>query len=170
MGIDSLADTHLPADSERVLILGIGNTLLMDEGVGVRAMQALQARMGERPDVAFMDGGTMSFSLAVPIAEHGSLIVIDAAEMGCAPGGVAAYVGEDMDRFLGSNRKRSVHEVALIDLMAVALLEGLLPAQRALVAIQPQLVEWGEELSPPVAEALERACAEVERLVADWQS
>jgi hydrogenase maturation protease len=154
----------------RILILGIGNTLLTDEGVGVRVMQALEERLGQRDDLEFMDGGTMSFSLAAPIAEHRSLIVIDAAEMGLAPGTLAMYEGDEMDRFLGSNRKRSVHEVALIDLMAVALLEGLLPPQRALVAIQPQEVDWGQELSPPVAAALDAACSTVEQLIAKWQA
>jgi hydrogenase maturation protease len=157
-------------DPGSILILGIGNTLLTDEGVGVRVMQALQERFPERGDLEFMDGGTMSFSLAAPIAEHRSLIVVDAAEMGQAPGTVAVYEGDDMDRFLGSNRKRSVHEVALIDLMAVALLEGLLPAQRALVAIQPQEVDWGQELSPPVAAALDLACSRTEHLIAKWRA
>lgn len=157
-------------DLNRILVLGIGNTLLTDEGVGVRVMQALQERHAQREGLEFMDGGTMSFSLAAPIAEHQRLIVIDAAEMGQPPGTVALFEGDEMDRFLGSNRKRSVHEVALIDLMAVALLEGLLPAQRALVAIQPQQMDWGQELSPPVAAALERACTLVEELMARWQS
>jgi hydrogenase maturation protease len=154
----------------RILVLGIGNTLLSDEGVGVVAMQALSKRLRDRDDLEFMDGGTLSFTLAGSIAEHGGLVVIDAAEMGAAPGKVDVFVGEDMDRFLGSNRKRSVHEVALIDLMAVALLEGLLPPQRALVAIQPQEVDWGQELSPPVVAALETACSTVEQLIAKWQT
>jgi hydrogenase maturation protease len=157
-------------DRDSILILGIGNTLLTDEGVGVRVMQALEERLAGREDLEFMDGGTMSFSLAAPIAEHRSLIVIDAAEMGSPAGSVAVYEGDAMDRFLGSNRKRSVHEVALIDLMAVALLEGLLPPRRALVAIQPQQLDWGQDLSPPVAAALEVACARVEQLIAGWRS
>ena len=153
-----------------ILVLGIGNTLLSDEGVGVRAMKALAERLRDRAGIEFMDGGTLSFTLAGPIAEHGGLVVIDAAEMGAAPGRVDVFVGEDMDRFLGSNRKRSVHEVALIDLLAIALLEDYLPQQRALIAIQPGLVDWGDSLSPPVAAALGEVCDRAQQLIESWQA
>ena len=154
----------------RILVLGIGNTLLSDEGVGVVAMQALAERLRDRDDVEFMDGGTLSFTLAGSIAEHGGLVVIDAAEMGAAPGKVDVFVGEDMDRFLGSNRKRSVHEVALIDLLAIALLEDYLPQHRALIAIQPGLVDWGDSLSLPVAAALDEVCDRAQQLIESWQA
>ena len=154
----------------RILVLGIGNTLLSDEGVGVVAMQALAERLRDRDDVECMDGGTLSFTLAGSIAEHGALVVIDAAEMGAAPGKVDVFVGEDMDRFLGSNRKRSVHEVALIDLLAIALLEDYLPQHRALIAIQPGLVDWGDSLSLPVAAALDEVCDRAQQLIESWQA
>jgi len=153
-----------------ILVLGIGNTLLSDEGVGVLAMKALAERLRDRAGIEFMDGGTLSFTLASSIAEHGGLVVIDAAEMGAAPGSVDVFVGEDMDRFLGSNRKRSVHEVALIDLLAIALLEDYLPQQRALIAIQPGLVDWGDSLSPPVAAALDEVCDRAQQLIESWQA
>ena len=154
----------------RILVLGIGNTLLSDEGVGVVAMQALAERLRDRDDVECMDGGTLSFTLAGSIAEHGALVVIDAAEMGAAPGKVDVFVGEDMDRFLGANRKRSVHEVALIDLLAIALLEDYLPQHRALIAIQPGLVDWGDSLSLPVAAALDEVCDRAQQLIESWQA
>ena len=154
----------------RILVLGIGNTLLRDEGAGVAAMQELARRYDGSGDLEFMDGGTLSFSLAGAIADHDSVIVIDAAEMGAAPGTVEVFANEEMDRFLGSNRKLSVHEVSLIDLMAVALLEGHLPPHRALVGIQPAEVDWGERLSSPVEAALDEACRRVERLIESWRT
>lgn len=153
-----------------VLVLGIGNTLLSDEGVGVRAMQSLQQRLAAREDVEFLDGGTLSFTLAPAIAEHDSLIVIDAAELGVAPGGVAVFADEEMDGFLGTNRKRSVHEVSLLDLMAVTLLEDQLPRRRALIAIQPERVDWGDDLSEPVAASIPEVCSRAETLIASWQT
>jgi hydrogenase maturation protease len=150
------------------LVLGIGNTLLSDEGVGVAAMQEVARRLAGRSDVECIDGGTLSFSLAGPIAAHDALIVIDAAELGAPPGAVRVFVGPEMDAFLGANRKRSVHEVSLLDLMAVAELEGLLPARRALIGIQPANLDWGETLSPPLAAALPRAGDEAVRLIENW--
>ena len=156
--------------ASRVLVLGIGNTLLSDEGVGVQAMRALERQMSAREDVEFIDGGTLSFTLAGSIADHDKLIVIDAAELGVAPGGVAVFANEAMDGFLGTNRKRSVHEVSLLDLMAITLLEGHLPQQRALIAIQPEQVDWGDDLSPPVAACLDEVCNRAEALIASWQT
>ena len=157
-----------PASS--ILVLGIGNTLLSDEGAGVRAMRALQQRLSARADIEFIDGGTLSFTLAPAIAGHDRMIVIDAAELGVAAGSVAVFADEAMDSFLGTNRKRSVHEVSLLDLMAVALLEDHLPQRRALIAIQPAHVDWGEDLSPPVAASLGEVCNRAEALIAGWQA
>src|SRR5512133_396370 len=91
----------------KILVLGIGNTLLTDEGVGIVAMRELEARFGAREDMEFLDGGTLSFTLAVPISECDALLVIDAAELGAAPGSVRSFEGVEMDRFLGANRKSS---------------------------------------------------------------
>lgn len=143
----------------KVLVLGIGNTLLADEGVGIVAMRELEARFGAREDIEFLDGGTLSFTLAVPIGECSALLVIDAAELGAVPGTVRSFEGEEMDRFLGENRKSSVHEVGLLDLMSVSRLTGHWPSRRALVCIQPALVDWGEALTPAVAAALPEICA-----------
>lgn len=151
----------------KILVLGIGNTLLTDEGVGIAAMRELQAQYGEREDMEFLDGGTLSFTLAVPISECDALLVIDAAELGAAAGTVRSFEGEEMDRFLGGNRKNSVHEVGLLDLMSISRLTGHWPEQRALIGVQPAVVGWGETLTTEVAAALPEigatACGIIER-------
>jgi hydrogenase maturation protease len=142
----------------KVLVLGIGNTLLADEGVGIAAMRELEAKLGRIGNLAFLDGGTLSFTLAVAISECEALLVLDAAELNSAPGTVRAFEGTDMDRFLGENRKSSVHEVGLIDLMSISLLTGHWPQQRALIGIQPGFTGWGETLTPAVAAAMPVIC------------
>ena len=136
----------------RTLILGIGNTLLTDEGVGVHVVQHLAANHGGEPDVTFMDGGTLSFTLAGDIAEHEALIVVDAARLGEAPGTVRCFEDAEMDRYLG-RAQMSVHEVGLSDLMDMARLSDTLPRRRALVGIQPAVIDLGDCLSPPVESA-----------------
>ncbi len=143
----------------KILVLGIGNTLLTDEGVGIIAMRDLEARFGAREDMKFIDGGTLSFTLAVPISECDALLVIDAAELDAVPGTVRSFEGEAMDRFVGKNRKSSVHEVGLLDLISISLLTGCWPKHRALIGIQPAFVDWGEALTPAVAAALPEICA-----------
>jgi hydrogenase maturation protease len=153
---------------KRTLILGIGNVLLRDEGAGIHALRQLGDAIGGREDVELMDGGTLSFTLAGAIEEADRLIVIDAAQLDAAPGTTRVFVGEDMDRFVGGSRKRSVHEVGLIDLMSIARLTDRLPGARALVGIQPEELDWGETPSPAVAAAIPVACQHVLDLLETW--
>jgi len=154
----------------KILVLGIGNTLLADEGVGIVAMRELAARYGACEDMEFLDGGTLSFTLAVPISECMALLVIDAAELGAQPGTVRSFEGETMDIFLGENRKSSVHEVGLLDLMSISRLTGHWPDQRALIGIQPAVVDWSETLTPAVAAALPEVCATASQIIERFAS
>jgi hydrogenase maturation protease len=98
-----------------------------------------------------------------------SLLVIDAADINCAPGTINLYEDAAMDGFLSSNRRRSVHEVGLIDLLDMARLRDCLPPRRALLCIQPQRIDWSEELSAPVAESLPEAARQATALLQRWQ-
>ena len=154
----------------KVLILGIGNTLLTDEGVGVYVIHALEDFISpDDEDVRLLDGGTLSFTLAGPIEEADALVVVDAAELKAKPGTLQVFEGVEMDRFLLGNRKSSVHEVGLTDLMAIARLAGHWPERRALVAIQPDLVDWGELPTEQVAAAVPGACARIQSLIGTWR-
>lgn len=153
----------------KMLILGIGNSLLSDEGIGVHVIRALQhGGLGDN-DIELMDGGTLSFTLAAPIATAAALVVVDAAQLRAEPGTVAVFEGEAMDRFLLGSRTTSVHEVGLSDLMTITRLTGDWPERRALVAIQPQTVEWGEMPSPPVMAAVPAACEHIRTLIGAWR-
>jgi hydrogenase maturation protease len=154
----------------RTLVLGIGNALLQDEGAGIHVVRMLADRTAGRDDIELMDGGTLSFTLAGAIEEADQLIVIDAAELGDAPGTTRIFEGEQMDAFVGSNRKRSVHEVSLIDLLMIARLADHLPERRALIGIQPQDIDWGEHPSPAVAAAIPQACTHALQLIEGWRT
>ncbi len=152
----------------KTLVLGIGNTLLTDEGVGVHVLQALEPLLAGQPDVTLLDGGTLSFTLAGPIEEADALIVVDAANIRSHPGDWTLFEGEAMDRFLMGNRKSTVHEVGLTDLRAIAMLAGHWPQRRAMVAIQPDVVDWGEQPTPAVAAAIPPACTAIHDLIRAW--
>ena len=149
------------------LILGIGNTLLADEGTGIHMLAYLDRHHPELRHFTYIDGGTLSFTLAPYIEAADNLIVIDAAELDASPGTVAVFCGEDMDRFAGKT-KRSVHEVSLGDLLAIAHLTDTLPDNRALIAVQPHDVDWGECLSNPVTQALPEAAGHIIDLLQSW--
>lgn len=159
------APVAIPA-ARRVVVLGIGNSLLSDDGVGVQAVHCLREALPEG-DIQWIDGGTLGFALLHYLEGAKALIVIDAAELGAPPGTVQVDQGEAMDRVVGAGRRRSVHEAGLADLLAVARLSDCLPEHRALISVQPQRVDWGDTLSDPVAQALPGVC-ERARLMAQW--
>ena len=150
------------------LVLGFGNVLLSDDGAGVQLVQQLRSELGE--DAAtFVDAGTLSFSLLSYVDAANSLLVIDAANINGAPGTIGLFRGAAMDEFLSSNRRRSVHEVGLIDLLDMARLGDCLPRRRALLCIQPQRIDWSESLSDPVASALPEAARQATALLQRWR-
>lgn len=152
---------------KQTLVLGLGNTLLGDEGVGVRAIEQMVAN-GGLPGVEFMDGGTLSFTLAGPIADAEQLIVVDAANLQRSSGDVQVFVDQEMDAFIGTGKMSSVHEVSLLDLLSITALSSDLPSHRALVGVQPEQVDWSETLTPAVASALDTVEQEIHRLLQEW--
>jgi hydrogenase maturation protease len=127
----------------------------------------LRRHYPDLPNVVYLDGGTLSFTLAPYIEEAANLIVVDAAELQSTSGTVKIFSGQQMDSFAGRT-KRSVHEVSLGDLLAIAHLTDALPENRALVAIQPAAVDWGRELTTAVQRALPLAAAYVIGLIREW--
>ena len=154
--------------NNETLILGVGNTLLTDEGAGIHALNSLQADYPDIPDLTFIDGGTLSFTLAVWIEDCPNLIVFDATQLKQPPGTVKTFVGTEMDDFLGKS-KCSAHEVGLLDLMDIARLTGKLPENRALIGIQPEIMDCGMKPTPAVQNALDTAVTEAVKLLKKWK-
>ena len=162
--------TSVTQNSPKTLILGIGNTLLSDEGIGIHVLNELRKRNHFDSDVEYLDGGTLSFTLASPIESASQFIVIDASEIQQPPGSVAIYENEEMDHFITSGNKKSVHEVGLVDVMSIAMLTGNLPAKRALIGIQPELIDWGHHPTEVVSRAIPKACQYITDLMQRWHS
>jgi len=154
---------------QATLVLGIGNTLLTDEGLGIHLLDYLRQHHADQPGVTYLDGGTLSFVLAPDIEDCENLLVLDAAQFNEAPGTVKLLIGAEMDRFVGHG-KRSVHEVGLVDLLAIARLRDRLPRNRALLGIQPAEFGWGEAPSDVVARAMPEAARQVLGLLYKWQT
>ena len=151
----------------KTLVLAIGNKLLSDEGAGLHVLNALNENRPETDDVTYLDGGTLSFTLAGAVEDADNLIVIDAAELKSKPGTVNCMVNEQMDQFLGSC-KRSVHEIGLLDLLDISRLTETLPKNRALIGIQPDVIDWGDSLTDDVQLAVPQAVQHVVDLLDRW--
>ena len=153
----------------KTLVLGVGNTLLRDEGAGIHALELMRARFHEHDCIEFLDGGTLSFSLAAWIETCDNLLVFDAVELKLSPGAVQVFTNDEMDHLLGFT-KRSAHEVGLIDLMDIARLSEALPANRALIGVQPETFDWDTSPSPAVAASLEAMVTRAAELIEQWSS
>ncbi|MGA8260432.1 MAG: HyaD/HybD family hydrogenase maturation endopeptidase [Arenicellales bacterium] len=150
------------------LVLGLGNTLLGDDGVGIHVVRRLRRSAGSARGVRFLDGGTLSPSLLEAIEKASVLIVVSAAQLDERAGSVRVFREETMDRFLRAGRSRSVHEASLLELLDTARVANRLPSKRAFVGIQPQRMGWGTELSPPVSTGLPLAENHVRSLLARY--
>ena len=142
-------DAKDPTHGRRVLVLGLGNILLQDEGVGVRVVERLlrQYRIAEAVEV--LDGGTAGMALLDHIRNRDHLIVVDAVRTGLAPGTVITLSGEEVPVFFQS--RVSPHQMGLADMLAALELMGEKPADVTVIGVEPQDLEVGLELSDVVS-------------------
>lgn len=150
------------------LVLGIGNVLLGDDGAGVKLVERLRSELGAEA-ANFIEGGAIGFALLSFVEATDSMLVVGAAELDSMPGTIALFEGSAMDRLLASVRRRTVHEVGLIDLLDMARLQDCLPTRRALLCIQPARIVWSEALSTPVEAAFDGAIEQARALLERWR-
>ena len=151
-----------------ILVLGLGNVLQGDDGVGVHIVRWL-AGQAPMTGVTVLDGGTIGASLLVALEGVDALLVADAVESGQEAGQVTLFQGEAMDRLLARPRAGSVHEAGLAELLDMARLLDCLPPRRALLGIQPRTIAWGDALSPPLARSLPEAGCRARLLLEEWR-
>ena len=159
----TLKQTEFPAGT---LVIGIGNNLLGDDGAGIHAIERLRGK--QLPDhVDLVDGGTLSFTLLEQVENAEYLIIVDAAELDADPGTVRVFMNDEMDAFLATSRRPSVHEVNLLDVLTAARLRRRMPARYAMVGIQPLNVEWSSTPSEPVDQAVDQAVEIIAELIGE---
>jgi hydrogenase maturation protease len=138
----------------KTLVLGIGNVLLQDEGVGIHALAELQRRFSFDDDVAFLDGGTAGVELLRHLDGHDRILIVDAVTAGHPPGTVCRVEGEDVPRMF--HVRISPHQIGLSDVLATALISDTLPGEMVLFGVEPQTMTTGLALTPTVEASLGR--------------
>jgi hydrogenase maturation protease len=131
------------------VILGIGNIILSDEGVGVRAVEDLERRYCLPEGVAAIDGGTSAMELLDDLSDLDLLVVLDTIVAGKPPGTVIRLAGDEVPVFF--RRKLSPHQISLADVLASLELIGHLPREVVVIGVQPESLELGLDLTPVVA-------------------
>ncbi len=158
-----------------VLVLGLGNALLGDDGVGPRLLSELER---EAPrwagEVEFVDGGTQGLALLRAVAGRSALVVLDAIALGAAPGTVHALRGDGLLGAAAAAPGMTPHEAAAGELLRAAALLGDLPPALAAVGVEPERCEPGVGLSEAVENSLDaarqRVFAVLDELVGDAET
>jgi len=149
-----------------ILVLGLGNILLQDEGIGVRVIQRLQADYIFPDDVIALDGGTLGLDLLQYIEETPRIVIVDAVKAGKEPGTLIRLVNDEIPAFLGP--KVSPHQIGLQDLLGLAKLRGHFPDEVILWGAQAEHLAPGLDLSPAISAQVEPLCACVIEELARW--
>ena len=149
------------------LVLGLGNILLGDEGVGVRVVERLLEQYDFPEGVRVMDGGTLGLDLLPYVEDASRLLVIDAVQSRKPPGTLVRMEGDEIPVFLDAS-KVSPHQEGLQDLLAVAVLKGYLPDEVVFWGAQVESLGVGLELSAPVATQVDALGGKVLEELARW--
>ena len=149
----------LEAAQAPVLVLGLGNILLQDEGVGVAVIERLQRDYRLPEGVELLDGGTSGMTLLDDMRMRDKLIVVDAVRTGPAPGTVVVLRGDQVPAFFRS--KVSPHQLALSDVLAVLTLTGEKPLDVTVVGVEPLSLETKLGLTDVVEGCLDTLIAQV---------
>jgi hydrogenase maturation protease len=134
----------------KTLILGLGNTLLRDDGVGVRVVEKLQAE-GVKAEVR--NGATLGLSLFEILTKCEKALVVDAVDMGKAPGTMACFSAQEI-LALPESKNFSLHEIGLLEVLKIGQTLNEEFRKVTIIGIQPQDLRQGESLSPEVEKVI----------------
>ena len=138
------------AETKSIVVIGVGNLLLRDEGIGIHVIKALQ-EMDLPADIKLIDGGTSPDLIAFTRAGD-KLIIVDAAKAGGEGGAVYRFKPDDLAAWKGT--LTSAHEMGVAENLKLMELAGNEPAETVIIGIEPIDTGWGTELSPALQQRL----------------
>lgn len=148
-----------PYPTAEVLILGLGNCLIEDEGVGIAAIEYLQTHYDFPDEIELLDGGTSGMGLLDDLRNRENVIVLDAVNTGHQPGDLVVLRDEQVPAFFRS--KVSPHQLALADVLAVLTLTNEQPRKISVIGVEPVSLKTRIGLSDPVKQQLTPMVEEV---------
>jgi len=141
--------------AEKIVVIGVGNLLLKDEGVGVHVARELQKK--SLPEgVAILDGGLGGIGLLDFFGDASKALLVDAAEMNLDTGAVVRFTPDEV-RGNSIRPMFSSHDVGLLDVLELARGLGRCPAEVVIIGIQPGEISWGTDLTPEVQASVPKA-------------
>lgn len=149
-----------------IALIGLGNILLRDEGVGVHVINAIKKRYAFSPYVEIIDGGTMGLSLLPVFEGRDKILIVDAVDFNKEPGYIGIIKNDDIPSVL--NPKLSVHHINLSDVIFVSKLMDILPSEVCLVGIQPKSLDVGLDMTDEIKEKVEKLINVVIGKLKEW--
>ncbi|WP_168433550.1 hydrogenase maturation protease [Pontiella sulfatireligans] len=149
---------------ERIAVVGMGNLLMSDDGVGVHVVHQLQEKKIE--GVELIDAGTAVIHTADCLRGVDRIVVVDALKAGQAPGTIYLMDGDEV---FENDYSLSIHSLGLKTALRF-LAPDEKPAEWSLVGVEPETLELGTRLSEPVSDAVSGAVRTVENLIEEWQA
>ncbi|GAQ94650.1 hydrogenase maturation protease [Thermodesulfovibrio aggregans] len=149
-----------------VCVIGVGNILMQDEGVGPKVAEILKKEYQFDPQIEIIDGGTLGLDLLPYIERFNKILLVDVVNFHKEPGFIKVLKGEEIPPYLKT--KLSVHHVGVQDLIEVARLMGYMPEELVLVGIQPESIDLGLDLTPTLTVKLNELIEEVIKILQGW--
>lgn len=149
---------------KKLLVLGVGNTLMQDDGIGVHAVHELLKEKEDWPQVDFIDGGTFTQDIFYLFEEYENILVLDIVRAGHPPGTI--FCLEEADLRKDEKQMLSLHDIDLLDSLGMAQMRGHRPYLRV-IGIQPETINWGTSLTSPLADALPDFLAAARKHITD---
>jgi len=151
---------------KKLTLIGVGNILLQDEGVGVHAVRAIQEGYEVPAQLEIVDGGTSGLDLLPYIDGRHRVLFVDAVNFGQEPGFIGVLENQEVPALFGA--KASLHHLGLADVLAVAQLLDVAPREICLIGIQPQTMAPGLELSEVMQGKMAELLARIVAKLRDW--
>jgi hydrogenase maturation protease len=137
-----------------ILVVGIGNPLMSDEGVGVRIIERFQSEKDKFPDVEFVDAGTEGVAVLHLIANRKKVVFIDCALMGTMPGTIKKFFPDEVES-VKKISNQSLHEADILKVVEMSKQLGESPGEIIFFGIEPQTVQQGNILSGNIEKRFE---------------
>ncbi len=150
----------------KVTLIGLGNLLLQDEGVGIHAIRAIEAGYQADPGLEIVDGGTSGLDLLPYIEGRDRVLFVDAVNFRQEPGYIGVLENQEVPTLFAT--KSSLHHMGLMDVLAAAQLLDIAPQEVCLIGIQPHTIETGLELSDLLQAKLPELLARIIARLQDW--
>lgn len=149
-----------------IVVLGVGNILLTDEGLGVHVVEDLKANYTFTPQISLIDGGTMGMELLTYMRGMKKILLIDAVNGGEAPGTIYEFPHRELEQYFTDHI--SVHEVGMQDILRIRAIQENPLEDAIVIGVEPESLDVGFEPSVPVQKALPEVKERVLRVLRKW--